>query len=181
MNSEKLIEIKAAVYEMGLLFNQMPNDEKISAYAKALYNYEPRQIVYAFNQVIKSGSAFFPSLAEILKHLTPINTNSIDRAPQIAQEMIQMVRWYGKHDEATMLEKSSPEARVVFEKWGNTDSIRLAENTETIRAQLERLARSVLQSSAIEEKNEQLKQLGIVIPIKRLDKKETQSITQGPA
>jgi hypothetical protein len=167
MNSEKLIEIKAAVYEMGLLFNQMPNDEKISAYAKALINYEPRQIIFAFNQVIKSGTAFFPSLAEILKHLSPAK-DTTDKAPQVAVEMIQALRWYGPHDEKRMLESVSKEARLTFERLGNTADIRNSENPEIVRAQLERLARSVMGSEVANQKNEQLQKLGIIIPFQRI-------------
>lgn len=169
MNSEKLIEIKAAVYEMGLLFNQMPNDEKISAYAKALINYEPRQIVFAFNQVIKSGTAFFPSLAEILKHLSPAKEIAQDKAPQVAAEMIQALRWYGPHDEVRMLDSVSKEARLTFQRLGNTADIRNSENTDTVRAQIERLARSVINSNAAQEKNDQLQKIGIVIPFQKIE------------
>lgn len=184
MNTEKFIEIKAAIYEMGLLFNQMPNDEKITAYAKALVNYESTQIIFAFKQVIKSGSAFFPSLAEILKHLQPGKEDEIDQAPQIAAEMLRLIRWYGKHDEVNMLKNASPEARETFIKLGDTQDIRNSENTDTVRAQLERLARSVKASQKISEKNEKLEQIGIVLPMKRpaLQKPEFSNfLTDGPA
>jgi hypothetical protein len=161
MKDKKLIEIKAAVYEMGLLFNQMPNDEKISAYAKALENYEPRQIVFAFRQVIKSGSAFFPSLAEILKHLQPAKELVQDQAPAIATEIMQLLRWYGPHDEANMIKNASGEAKLVFQALGFTGDIRNSENPDTVRAQLERLARSVLSRKTANDKNAALEKIGI--------------------
>lgn len=178
MSQRNFMAIKAAVYKMGLLFNQQPGEDRINAYAEALSKYTDKQVIFAFNQVIKSGSAFFPSIAEILKHLQPATEGVTDRAPQIAAEMLQMVRWYGKHDEVNMLKNCSPEAKTVFEKWGDTSSIRNSENLETTRAQLERLARSVAGSAQAQEKNEQLNKIGIVIPLKRL--KQDQLITSGP-
>lgn len=160
MSDKNFLLRKSAVYQMGLLFNQAPTDERITAYANALMNYEPKQIIFAFNQVIKSGSAFFPSLAEILKHLQPVQDNH-DKAPQVAAEMIQMVRWYGKHDELAMLEKCTPETKEVFERWGDTSSIRNSENLETTRAQLERFARSVIASKVASDKNQALESIGI--------------------
>lgn len=168
MKNKELL-IKEAIYEMGLLFNQMPSEEKINAYSKALLNYEPNQIVFAFRQVIKSGTAFFPSLAEILKHLSPVKEIAQDKAPQVAAEMIQALRWYGPHDEARMLESVSKEARLTFQRLGNTADIRNSENIDTIRAQLERLARSVINSNAAQEKNDQLQKIGIVIPFQKIE------------
>lgn len=153
---------------MGLKFNQEPSDAKITAYAKELMDYTPEQISFAFRQVILSGSAFFPSLAEVLKHLRPVQV-SHDRAPEIAAEMLKLIRWYGKHDEENMLKNASPEARETFLRLGDTQDIRNSENTDTVRAQLERLARSVMQSKQVEAKNEQLEKIGIVLPLKRPD------------
>jgi hypothetical protein len=165
----KLLAIKSAIYQMGLKFNQEPSKEKIEAYAKELMDYTPEQISFAFRKVIDSGSDFFPSLAAILKHLRPQQEVAQDKAPQVAAEMIQALRWYGPHDEVNMLENVSKEARLTFQRLGNTADVRNSENTETIRAQLERLARSVIGSSVAQEKNEQLQKLGIVIPLKRIE------------
>jgi secreted Zn-dependent insulinase-like peptidase len=170
MSATKVIQVKAAIYEMGLLFNQNPNDEKITAYANALVNYEPHQIIFAFKQVINSGSAFFPSLAEILKHLKPIQENLEDRAPSIASEIIQLLKWYGPHDEENMLNQATQEARRVLLRLGYTGDIRNSENTDVVRAQLERLARSVLSNMKAEIKNEQLQKIGIKTEgMKKLD------------
>lgn len=185
MNSEKQIEIKAAVYEMGLLFNQMPNDERITAYANALINYEPNQIIFAFKKIINSGTAFFPSLAEILKHLRPVQEIATDKAPQVVAEMLQALRWYGPHDEVKMLDNVSPEAKLTFQRLGHTGDIRNSENIDTIRAQLERLARSVLSSREADRKNEELQNIGIVLHLKKPDMQkidfESMQIPQGPA
>jgi Golgi nucleoside diphosphatase len=168
MNQPSLTALKAAIYEMGLYFNQQPSDDRITAYAKALANYSDKQVIFAFKQVINSGTAFFPSLAEILKHLKP-QEETHDKAPQIAAEMLKLIRWYGKHDEENMLKNASPEARETFLRLGDTQDIRNSENTDTVRAQLERLARSVMQSKQVEVKNKQLENIGIVLPLKRPD------------
>lgn len=166
MSNKRNLEIKATVYEMGLFFNQQPSEDRITAYSNALMNYEPHQIIFAFRQVINSGSAFFPSLAEVLRHLRP-QEETHDRAPQVAAEMLKLIRWYGKHDEAAMLQNASPEARETFLRLGDTQDIRNSENTDTVRAQLERLARSVVASKSVEAKNAQLEKIGIVIPFKQ--------------
>lgn len=159
--ANKKLGIKSAIYQMGLRFNQEPSKEKIEAYANDLMEYTPEQITYAFRQVIKSGSAFFPSLAEILKHLKPATETAQDKAPQIAQEILQLLRWYGPHDEKRMIENASEDAKLVFLAIGYTGDIRNSENYETTKAQIERLARGVLASRAASEKNEQLEKIGV--------------------
>lgn len=185
MSNEKLLERKSAVFQMGLLFNQQPSDERITAYANALMSYEPNQIIYAFNKVINSGTGFFPSLAEILKHLRPTEEIATDKAPQVAAEMLQALRWYGPHDEAKMLNNVSPEARITFQRLGHTGDIRNSENIDTIRAQLERLARSVLSSREADRKNNELQNIGIVLQLKKPDLQKIDfgsiQIPQGPA
>lgn len=161
MNDAKLVAIKAAIYEMGLLFNQAPSDDKIKAYASALINYEPGQIKFAFREVINSGSAFFPSLAEILKHLRPDTEKKEDRAPLIVKEIIQAIRSWNKDLEEQMLESVSEDARLVFLAIGNTADLRNSENFETMSAQVERLVKGVLAAKTNEIKNTNLERLGI--------------------
>ena len=161
MINERLLERKSAVFQMGLLFNQQPSDEKITAYANALINYEPKQIIFAFNQVILSGSAFFPSLAEVLKHLRPATEAVVDRAPQVAIEILNAIRTYGPHDESRMLQNVSEDTRVTLLAIGFTGDIRNSENYETTKAQIERLARGVLASREASVKNERLQKIGI--------------------
>jgi len=161
MNELHLEKIKAAVYEVGLLFNQQPSDDKINAYAKALSNYTPKQITFAFNQVILSGTAFFPSLAEILKHLRPNTEAKEDRAPIIVKEIIQAIRSWNKDLEAQMLESVSEDARLCFLAIGNTSDLRNSENFETMSAQIERLVKGVLAAKTNSIKNEKLERIGI--------------------
>ncbi len=159
--NNKLLAIKAAIYDMGLKFNQEPSDAKITAYAKELMDYSPAQINFAFREIINSGSAFFPSLAEVLKHLRPVQETVQDKAPQVAQEILQLLRWYGPHAEREMIENASEDARLVFLAIGYTGDIRNSENYETTKAQIERLARGVLSSKTAAQKNEQLERIGI--------------------
>jgi len=161
MINEELLKRKSAVFQVGLLFNQQPSDEKITAYANALMNYEPRQIIYAFNQVILSGSAFFPSLAEVLKHLRIETEKKEDLAPVIVKEIISLIRSFGKYAEDKMLEVASSDARLVFLAIGNTDDIRNSENFETMQAQLERLAKGVLAAKLNHHKISKLESIGI--------------------
>lgn len=161
MNNTKLLGIKATIYEMGLRFNQQPSPEKINAYAQDLMEYEPHQITFAFRQVINSGSSFFPSLAEILKHLRPPETRKEDLAPVIVNEMLQAIRYYGQYDEERMKASVSENARLAFDALGNTMDIRLSENIETTKAQLERLVKGVLANKDASYKTEQLAQIGI--------------------
>lgn len=175
MNDKEFLLRKSAVYQMGLLFNQAPSDEKITAYANALMRFEPKQIIFAFNQVINSGTAFFPSLAEVLKHLRPTNESNQDKAPQIAQEVLNALRAYSQYDEVKMLENVSEDARMVFLAIGYTGDIRTSENYETTKAQIERLAKGVLASKEASVKNEKLEKIGIntgrVLEMKRPEMK----------
>lgn len=162
MNDAKLTLTKAAIYEMGLLFNQAPSDDKIKAYAKALTNYSPKQITFAFNQVILSGSAFFPSLAEILKHLRPDLDKKEDRAPVIVKEILQFIRSWHPDLERENMDKLSEYARLVFLSIGNTADLRNSENFETMSAQVERLVKGVLAAKTNNIKSERLERIGII-------------------
>lgn len=171
MIDEHLLERKSAVYQMGLLFNQAPADDKITAYARALQRYTPAQITHAFNQVILSGSAFFPSLAEILKHLRPPEERKEDQAPVIVAEMIQLIRAYGKYAEAEMMMKASPIAKLAFKALGDTSDIRNSENFETTKAQLERLVKGVIAAKDNKTVMDRLERVGIQTPanLQKLD------------
>jgi hypothetical protein len=163
MNDEKLVLTRAAIYEVGLLFNQSPSEDKIKAYSKALANYTPKQITFAFNQVILSGSAFFPSLAEILKHLKPTEETKEDRAPIIVKEILGLIRDFHPFNELAMIEAASEDARLTILAMGGTSDIRNApsENIGTTQAQLERLVKGVLAAKTNNIKNERLEKLGI--------------------
>jgi hypothetical protein len=156
-----LLPIKEAVYEMSLFFNQQPNDERITAYAKALSNYTPKQIIYAFKQVIGSGSAFFPSLAEILKHLRPDVEKKEDRAPIIVKEILAYIQAWHPDLERENIFRLSEDAQLAFLAIGNTANIRNSENYETMSAQVERLVKGVLAGKFNNIKNERLERIGI--------------------
>ena len=160
MNDAHRVLVKAAIFEMGLLFNQSPSDEKIKAYAKALENYSPTQITYAFKQVILSGSAFFPSLAEILKHLRPDMQKKEDLSPLIAKEIIQFLRTHHFDLEQDYLHTLSPDAREVFLAIGNSSDLRNSENFEVMNAQLERFIKGFLAVKGNHQKNDRLVQIG---------------------
>jgi hypothetical protein len=163
MNTD-LTAIKAAIYEVGLLFNQQPTDDKINAYAKALQNYTPQQIRHAFNQVILSGSAFFPSLAEILTHLRPKEISSDDIGNFIANEVIEKVISFGSYRLREAFDALSEPARQVIGL--NTYLLTEIANSErdqlpTIRAQIRGLAKAANEAHKAGRKNERLERIGI--------------------
>jgi hypothetical protein len=176
MNNEKLLERQSAVFQMGLLFNQQPTDERILAYARALMNYTPKQIVFAFNQVILSGSAFFPSLAEVLKHLRPPGETSKDVGNMVANEIIQACIDHGRYQTNKILESLSPLASSVVDR--NRYLILEILDSEkdqltSIRAQIRDLVSASNESIKNNEKTEKLAQIGIskenVLPMKKID------------
>lgn len=175
MIDEKLLERKSAVFQMGLLFNQQPSEEKITAYARALMNYTPKQITYAFNQVILNGSAFFPSLAEILGHLKPKQDTSEEIGNFVANEVIQKVIDLGYYRLNEVYEKLSDiskiaigENRYILTEIANSDMDQLP----TIRAQLRNMAKSAAEMAKAEKKNTQLEKIGIVLEMKRPELKK---------
>jgi hypothetical protein len=174
----ELVNIKAAIYEMGLLFNQAPTEEKINAYANALQNYTPQQITFAFQKVILKGSAFFPSLAEILAFLRPPVERPEDRAPIIVTEMLGLLRLFNQYEEDKMLGAASEDARLAFLALGHTMDIRLSENFETTKAQLERLVKGVLAAKATANLASEQARVGIQNVVK-LERKGFQKISFG--
>lgn len=161
MSNENLLERKSAVYQMGLLFNQAPSDEKITAYANALMAFTPKQIIYAFNQVIYSGSPFFPALSEVLKHLSPNVETKEDRAPIIVKEIIRFIKMWHPDLEKEHIHELSSDAQLVFQVIGHTADLRNSESFEIMNAQIERLVKGVLASKTNDVKNERLERLGI--------------------
>lgn len=156
--------IKAAIYEMGLLFNQQPSDDKINAYAKALQNYNAQQIRHAFNQVILSGSAFFPSLAEILAHLRPKEISSDDIGNFVANEVIEKVISFGRYRLREAFDALSDPAKKVI---GSNTYLLLEildaeqERLPTIRAQIRGLAKAASEAHKAGKINERLERIGI--------------------
>lgn len=170
------------------LFNKSPEESDLETYAEMLVGeFEFKQVTWALSQHVKKGSAFFPSCGEIFNYLTPRQEAVQDKAPQIAQEILQLLRWYGPHAEDEMFKEASSDARRVFQAIGYTGDIRNSENYETTKAQIERLARGVLASQAASEKNEQLQKMGIdtskVLTMKKPEMKSLSftDFTPGPA
>ena len=161
--SRELLERKSAVYQMGLLFNQPPGDERITAYAKALEAFSKAQIVYAFNKVIKSGTPFFPSLAEILKHLSPVEQNVENRAIEIANEIVSMAQAYGYMQTDKAFERLSEDAKDTIKSPSMILEIcnTQLEQLSTIKAQLRRLAIASLQKEKNDGHNQIIESLGI--------------------
>jgi hypothetical protein len=162
--SANLNAIKAAIYEMALLFNQQPNDERITAYAKALQNYRPDQIKHAFNQVILSGSAFFPSLAEILVHLRPKEVTSDDIGNFVANEVIQKVIDFGVYRLREAMDALSDVSKQVVAQ--NTYVLQEIANSTTdqlptIRAQIRGMAKAAAEAHRANKVNDRLQKIGI--------------------
>jgi hypothetical protein len=149
MFKEKL-SMQQIIYNFGLTFNQQPTSERIEIYADALLPLGEDIVKLAFERIIRSGSAFFPSLAEIYQ---TINPKKPDDSAIVANEIINLIRTYGKHDESTMLARASGLARSVILQMGSTDYVRNSENQEVIRAQLERLARAISQKENYESES----------------------------
>lgn len=164
--------IKAAIFEMALLFNQQPNDERITAYAKALQNYSPSQIKFAFNSVILSGTAFFPSLAEILTHLRPIKPKSEDIAVQLVDEIVRAAIEHGQYRVDRAYEALSDSAKEVL--GGDKQAIlnickSMEDELPIIKAQLRNLFRSKLESQKASEHHGKLLRLGIKVePMRKI-------------
>ena len=157
--------VKAAIYEMGLLFNQQPTDERITAYSKALQNYSPNQIKFAFNSVILSGSAFFPSLAEILVHLKPMKPKSEDVAAEMMEEIVRVAIEHGQYRTDRAYESLSEKTRAMIVDDRHI-FMRICKSLEselpTIKAQLRNLLRARLESGTAEVHNGRLLKLGII-------------------
>lgn len=167
--SKKLI-IEALKKFRGLC-KSPPSDEDLETYGDMLVGeYEFKQITWALTQHVKKGSVFFPSCGELFGYLTPREESVQDRAPVVVNEIIQAIRLHPYDLESRMYPTLSPEAAAVIHANGGTRSIRDSDNFETMKAQIERLAKGVLASIDSAKKNAQLAKIGItgnVIEMKR--------------
>lgn len=166
--SKKLIH--QALIKYTALFNKSPSEQALELYAEMLADkFEFKQVTWALSEHVKNGSPFFPSCGEIFSYLKTTDESEIDKAPQVASEMLKALRTYGPHAEAEMLANVSNEARLTFQALGHTSDIRNSENIDTVRAQLERLARSVLKTNQASNKKDQLEKIGINSQMKKLN------------
>ena len=154
-------------------FNQKPSDEDLETYAELLSaKFEFKQVTWAMTQFVENGSTFFPSCGELFSMLKPAEQKKEDKAPLIANEIIQFIRLHSFDLEHNYLHTLSPDALAVVYANGGTRSIRDSENFETMKAQLERLAKGVIANRDAENKNESLQRIGIdvagkVLPMKK--------------
>jgi hypothetical protein len=151
MSKEKL-SMQQIIYNFGLMFNQQPTSERIEIYADVLLPLGEDVVKLAFERIIRSGSAFFPSVAEIYE---AINPKKPDVSAIVANEIIKLLRIYGPHAEQDLIKNASPLAKSVLVHIGSTESLRASENTDMIRAQLERLAKSISQKMEYESNQSQ--------------------------
>jgi hypothetical protein len=145
------------------VFNKSPDEKALNLYAELLgESFELKQVTWALSSIIRKGSPFFPSCGEIFAELTPKKESKEDLAPRLAVEVLNLIKEFSQYREKEMLEKASPDAKLVFQALGSTMDIRLSENQETTRAQLERLARSVLSNKEATQKVANLARMGLI-------------------
>lgn len=159
-----LLPLQEAIYEVGLLFSKstQPSEAQINAYAKALQRYSPEQVTYAFNQIILKGSAFFPSLAEVLVFLRVQESSSEDRGNIFADEIVSKALDHGFYRTKDAYESLSNEAKLVI---GNNTRI-LKEICESsrdelmiIKSQIRKLAVARINTTKNEIHNKQIESL----------------------
>lgn len=159
----KKLAIKSAIFQMGLRFNQEPSKEKIEAYANDLMGYTPEQITFAFRQVIASGTAFFPSMAEILKFLKPREVTSQDIGNEVANELIDKILEFGRYKPG-LNEALSPVANKILEenRYLFLEVLDSEKNqVPSIRAQIRDLVKAKTEGKKATSYNEKLTKIGI--------------------
>lgn len=134
-------------------------------------NFTVAQVGCALSSLMSKGPKFMPSAYEIEAELLPTQEKKEDLAPVIANEIITLIRSYHSDLEDNMLEKASPDARLVFLAIGNTSDIRTSENFETTKAQLERMIKGVLASKESRFKKQKLESIGLgkVLEMRTMD------------
>lgn len=150
--------IKAAVYEMGLLFNQQPTPERINAYARHLSRFSPEQIVFAFKCEIARGSAFFPSLAEVLSHLRPVEISADSLAADAADEIMRAVVDYARVEDLSPLAQAVIGSTAALRQLGEAPASQMPNN----KAQLRMKAKAVVEKQRAQNHDAKLKRLGLL-------------------
>ena len=152
-----LTAIKAAIYEMSLLFNQQPADERIAAYAKNLTQFTPEQIIFAFRQEIRKGSAFFPSLAEIISHLRPKEVSPDAIAAEVAEEIMRAVVNGDRFELLSEVAQKTIGSQYGMSLIGEADRSQIPTN----KAQLRMQAKAVVERDRKDTYDVWLKKLGL--------------------
>lgn len=162
--------IHLAMVAMLIKFNnrlnksQMEPESKLSDWADFLAfekHFTVSQVAFALTELTKKNTTFMPSAYEIADVLAPKETKIQDLAPVIVTEMLSLLRSYSQYSEKDMIEKASENAKLAFYALGSTQDIRLSENIETTKAQLERLVKGVLAAKENKSHHEQLLKIGI--------------------
>ena len=156
--SPKPNSLKAVVYEMSLLFNQQPSEERINAYANHLSRFTAEQVIFAFKKEVERGSAFFPSLAELLSHLRPVEISSDDQAAAIADEIMQAIIHGKSFESLTVLAQKTIGSSSTMRILGNADQSQIPTN----KAQLRMKARSIIERQRMEKREDELAALGVI-------------------
>jgi hypothetical protein len=161
---------RQAVLELLIRFNgylnksQSEPEHKLESWADFLAikrGFTVKQVAFALDQLTRRGSPYMPSALEIAQVLTPVQEKKEDLAPSIVSEMLKLIRSFSQYNEREMLEAASENARLAFLALGPTQDIRMSENIETTKAQLERLVKSVLSAKESGFHNQKLSQIGI--------------------
>lgn len=161
LSKELILE---SLVQYGCLFGKCPSEKALKLYAEMLCGqFEFKQVTWALSEFVKNGSAFFPSCGEIFALLNVDGPKKEDAAPIIANEIIRAIREYGQYDEVRMYESLSEDAKTTLIAMSGSSHIRNAPEDQigTTRAQIERLARSILLSRANKARSEELLRIGI--------------------
>lgn len=163
MLSDHQIEIRAAIEEMGHCFLKKPDDTQVEVYARGLERFSTEQVIFAFNQVIESGSDFFPSLGRILSYLRPKDQDPEGMAAVIADEIVNTAANFGYMQTGAAFLTLSPTAKLVC---GSSSRLLDICNTErdnltTVKAQLRKQAIGVLSQQKTNIHNEKLVEIGL--------------------
>lgn len=178
--SELNLTIIKAASAMLMKFNnnlnksQRESEETLTQWAEYLAldkKFTVTQIGFALAQLMGKNTKFMPSAYEIEACLIPVEDSKEDLAPIIVNEIIRAIRLHPYDLESRMFPTLSAEANAVIEANGGTRSIRDSDNFETMKAQLERLAKGVLASRDSNKKNAKLESVGIVLEMKRPEMK----------
>lgn len=159
-----LTALKSAIFQMGLRFNQQPTTERIEAYADDLSRFTPDQVVFAFRQVINSGTAFFPSMAELLVHLKPKEISSEDLAAFVVDDVTKAAIQDGQYHPERAFQMLSEISKAFVGK-----NLRLLmdlamcdiEKLPTLKAQTRGAARAFIETRKANLYNEKLESIGI--------------------
>lgn len=154
-----LLKLKAVIHEMALLFNQYPGDQRIHAYAVQLQKFTPEQIKFSFQKEIDRGSAFFPSLAELLAHLRPVEISPDALAAKVAQEIMDTVCGGESFSTLSELAKSTLGSESAFRRICSSPESQIP----TRFAQIRGMAKAEIETERQRKHDVELEKLGLPV------------------